>query len=151
MGASGWDHRAAHEGDLERTLRAMQEVVLASGDYLWPWEDFDEDYLADDEMVARPTTLADLDAAKEHEDFWEGGTHSILDVTGERVDPLSAEELRTVFGTERPSATDFERVHEPGPSGVLEDLMGDKWTARSLTIFAGDEASEVYIWGWSGD
>ncbi len=29
--------------------------------------------------------------------------------------------------------------------------LGDKWTGRSLTIFAGDQPAEVYFWGWSGD
>ena len=39
MGASGWDYRAPYAGSIEAALIAVQEQVLMSGDYIWPWDD----------------------------------------------------------------------------------------------------------------
>ena len=65
MGASGWDYRAPYAGSVEATLIAVQEQVLVSGDYIWPWDDIDPEYLDEDEVVPRPSSLAGLAAAKE--------------------------------------------------------------------------------------
>ncbi|MEV0071927.1 MULTISPECIES: hypothetical protein [unclassified Amycolatopsis] len=156
MGASGWDYRAPYAGSVEATHLAVQELLLASGEFLWPWEDINPEYV--DEMVPRPSSLADLEAAKDAEEFWDAGTHTILD-THEiteadgvgTVRPLSSAELNGVFGTDRPSAADFEGVRRPGPSGPLADLMGDRWTGRSLVIYKNGAPDEVYFWGYSGD
>jgi hypothetical protein len=140
-------------------------------DYIWPWDDLHRavpnteylEELEDDEILPRPTSLADLAVAKRVDEFWEEGTHTILYV--ERVTradgpdevaairPLTATELAQVFGTERPTAADFDRIRAPGPSGPLEDLMGPRWSGRSLVIYADDRESpvEVHFWGYSGD
>ena len=166
MGASGWEYRVPFVDSVETSLTALQEKVLAEGDYIWPWEDMDPDFLEemdDDEIPRRPTSLAALAEAKEIEDFWDEGTHTILDV--ERISPpegpdefagirpLTAAELRQVFGTEHPTAADLDRVHEPGPSGQLADLMGPKWSGRSLLLYPSSETTpvEVFFWGYSGD
>ena len=168
MGASGWDYRVRFVKSVQESLVALQADVLARNDYIWPWEFDSEDLeeleeLEDDEIIPRPTSLADLAAAKRVEEFWEEGTHSILDV--ERVTradgpdefaairPLTAPELAQVFGTERPTAADFDPVRAPGPSGPLEDFMGPRWSGRSLVIYGDDRESpvEVYFWGYSGD
>jgi hypothetical protein len=116
VGASGWDYRAPYAGSVEATLIAVQQQVLMSGEYIWPWDDIDPEDLDEGEGVPRPSSLADLAAAKENEEFWEEGTHSILDIdrivaaddnqVGAIV-PLSPAELRQVFGTEQPSAADL--------------------------------------------
>jgi hypothetical protein len=81
MGASGWDYRAPYAGSVEATLIAVQEQVLMSGDYIWPWDDIDpDDYLDEVEVVPRPSSLAELAAAKEIAEFWDEGTHTILDI-----------------------------------------------------------------------
>jgi hypothetical protein len=152
MGASGWEYRTPYAHSVEQSLRGLQMQVIAEGDYIWPWEEFDEDNLEDDEGVARPTSLEELEQARSDEDFWEGGgTHSILDVDAEQVSPLTATDLVGIFGTEQPSAADFERVHVPGLGGVLGELIGDKWTGRSLVLFTEGVPAEVCFWGWSGD
>jgi hypothetical protein len=160
VGASGWDYRVTYAGSLEQTLAVAQQEILAGNDYIWPWEDYDPEYL-DGEPVPRPASLDELAAAKTAEVFWEEGTHTLLDV--ERIcgvadeddfaaiRPLSAKELVAVFGTEQPTPGDFERVYEPGPGGALGDLMGPKWSGRSLAIHDSGKPAEVFFWGWSGD
>lgn len=160
MGASGWDYRVSYAGSIEATLIAVQEQVLAAGDYIWPWETFAR-YTGGEVAVPRPTSLDTLDAAKEAEEFWEEGTHTILDtdrvvtsaddVGDGAILPLCSAELEQVFGTEQPSAADVDRVFQPGPSGVLGDLTGPRWTGRSLVIYQDGTPDEVYFWGFSGD
>jgi hypothetical protein len=160
VGASGWDYRAPYAGSVEATLIAVQEQILVSGDYLWPWEDIDPEYLDEDEVVPRPSSLAALNAAKEIEEFWEAGTHTILDTSrittadDDRfgaISPLSSTELNQVFGTPQPSASDFARVYQPGPAGPLGNLAGEGWSGRSMVIYKNGTPDEVYFWGYSGD
>jgi hypothetical protein len=157
MGASGWDYRVPYAGGLGQSLAAVQKQELAEGGYVWPWERFDPEHIG---YVgpARPTSLADLHRAKQIENFWDSGTHTILDVnqviTGRRdqygaVRLLTAAELDRVFGTRQPSAADFERV--TGPADALADLMGMRWTGRCMVIYAGAAPAEVHFWGYSGD
>ncbi|WP_326564968.1 hypothetical protein VSH64_24285 [Amycolatopsis rhabdoformis] len=155
MGASGWHYRAPYAGSVKATHKFVQAQLLSSGDYVWPWEDFDPEYVT---PVPRPRSLPDLNAAKDSENFWDCGTHSILD-THEisesdgvgTIRPLSTTELTTVFGTPQPSAADFDRVFQPGPSGPLADLMGERWTGRSLVLYHNGTPTEVFFWGFSGD
>jgi hypothetical protein len=173
VGASGWDYRAPYAGSVAATLIAVQEQVLLGDEYIWPWESFDPEEV---DEVPRPSSLADLNAAKQIEMFWEEGTHSILDMdrvidagagAGAGADdddagadddaefgairPLSPAELSEVFGSPQPSAADFERVYQPGPSGPLGELMAERWTGRSLVIYKDGTPAEVHFWGFSGD
>ena len=161
MGASGWDYRAPYAGSVEATLTAVQEQVLMSGDYIWPW-DIDPDYPGEDQdqAVPRPSSLAELAAAKEIEEFWDEGTHTILDTdrvitAGDgyvgAIFPLTSAELSRVFGTQQPSAADFDRVYQPGPGGPLGRLLGERWNGRSMVIYEDGTPEEDYIWGFSGD
>jgi hypothetical protein len=147
-------------GSVEATFVTVQEQVLMSGDYIWPWEDIDPEYADEYEVVPRPSSLAELTAAKGNEEFWGEGTHAILDmhqviaVSGDEfgaICPLSPAELTQTFGTVRPSAADFDRVHQPGPLGSLADLCSERWTGRSLVIYKDGTPAEVYFWGISGD
>lgn len=161
MGASGWSYRVRYEGSLGETLRAAQQEVIGSGKYVWPWADLDPDELADEGGLTRPRDLDELAAAKQVQEFWAVGTHSILDV--ERIwgpddpfeqaaiRPLAEDETVQVFGTATPTTADFERAHEPGASELLEDLLGPRWSGRCVVIVEGDRPAEVYFWGWSGD
>lgn len=152
-----------YRGSVEGSFVAAQEALLTSGDYIWPWDDVDPEWLEDDEYQppSRPASLQELRAAKEDEEFWEEGTHTLLDlerVMGSdeeeefaAVRPLTDDESIEVFGTSEPTMEDFERVYEPGPSGQLGELMGPKWSGRCLVIHSGGRPVEVYFWGWSGD
>jgi hypothetical protein len=160
VGASGWDYRAPFAGSVEATFVAVQEQVLMSGDYIWPWEDIDPEYVDEYGAVPRPSSLAELAAAKGNEEFWGEGTHTILDmhqvitVSSDEfgaICQLSSEELTQVFGTVQPSAADFDRVYQPGPAGPLADLCSERWTGRSMVIYKDGTPAEVYFWGISGD
>jgi hypothetical protein len=180
VGASSWDYRVTHAGSVEATLIALQEQILESGEYLWPWdlEYRNPSYLAfmerfrresgmpampPREGVPRPSSLAGLNAVKEEtEEFWDEGTHSILDIervaTAEddgnpfgTIHPLTPAELAEVFGTSQPSAADFDRVHQPGAGGRLLDLRVERWTGRSVVIYKDGVPAEVFFWGFSGD
>jgi hypothetical protein len=154
VGASGWDYRVPFVGSVEEAFDEVRKQVLVSGDYIWPWDDLEPDDEDDDESAPRPSTLDALRAAKEIEEFWEEGTHSILDMERVGADdqfgvvrPLSATELSDVFGTQEPAAVDLERVGEER----LLDLLGERWTGRSLVLHKDGKPDEVYFWGYSGD
>lgn len=152
MGASGWSYRVPYAGSVKATYSALQEQVLLSGEYLWPWE-----YVGRTDGPPRPSSLAALGAAKDTELFWDIGTHSILDthavITGDKdefggIRPLTDAENQHLFGTERPSATDFDRVD---PDGALESVLGERWSGRSVVLHRDGAPDEVYFWGCSGD
>jgi hypothetical protein len=93
-----------------------------SGEYIWPWDDIEPEDLDENEGVPRPSSLTELAAAKEIEEFWEEGTHSILDIdrvvaaddnqVGAIV-PLSPAELRQVFGTEQLATGPYQALIPP--------------------------------------
>lgn len=170
MGASGWEYRAPYAGSVEATLIAVQEQVLVSGDFIWPWDYVDPEDRDEGEVVPRPSSLVGLNAAKENEEFWGEGTHTILDIDRVIADgtdqvgairPLSSAELHQVFGTQQPSAADFDRVYQleqaamaewdPDRTGPLGDLEGERWSGRSIVIYEDGTPAEVYFWGFSGD
>lgn len=160
MGASAWSARTPYAGSLAQSLRGAQEQVLATGDYLWPWEGIDPDYLEPEDLVPRPTTLEGLGAAKQVDEFWDAGTHTVLDMNGMAgqvdgdfctVEPLTDEEAADRFGSAHPSAQDLERVAPGGQVGDLDDLVLDRWSGRCVVIHRGGQPSEVFFWGISGD
>ena len=68
------------------------------------------------------------------------------------IRPLIPEELNRVFGSVEPSAADFDRVYRQNWwDGPLGDLLGERWTGRSLVIFKDGAPAEVFFWGISGD
>jgi hypothetical protein len=58
-----------------------------------------------------------------------------------------------VFGTEQPSAADFDRGCKSGLVGPLDlgSLLGERWSGRSVVIFKDGSPAEVFFWGFSGD
>ncbi|HXG11596.1 MAG TPA: hypothetical protein VNK04_17710 [Gemmataceae bacterium] len=84
----------------------------------------------------------------------ESGTHSILDI--ERTAPtrgfglataLSGEELRALFGTEKPTR---ELVRRKEQEGALFSMRG-RWEAAYFTVYDGDVPVELVFCGCSGD
>lgn len=141
MGASGWDYVVGYQEDLRAAFTELQKTVLAEGDY---YRGFD-----DENTYA---TMDELNAAKDDDEFWEEGTHSILDMVevadsdGEaRVRVLGGDEVRAVFGTDRPSAADFARLVESG------DWHVDRWQGRVTTLYQDGAPTALAFWGISGD
>jgi hypothetical protein len=138
-----------YESSVEQTYAALLAQVLTSGDYLWPWE------YTSQEGMPRPSASAGLDAAKDSDLFWDVGTHSILDtdkVTDGDEDEFgairapTALERHDLFGSERPSAADFDRVHRRGDVDFpLEGVLGDRWTGRSVVLYRDGVPDEVYF------
>lgn len=56
-----------------------------------------------------------------------------------------------MFGTRQPSAAGFDHVYRPAPAGPLGDLMGERWTGRSMVIYRDGTPDEFCFWGCSGD
>jgi hypothetical protein len=146
VGASGWDYVAEYSGDPMAALQALREQVLASGDFLW---DDENDYPA-----PRPSTLAELDEIRQDDDFWEVGTHSVLDV--DRVVPsgpdreatvqeLPPDEARAAFGTTTPSRAQFEAA------GLDVLPWGERWSGRYQLLYDGGRPTHIAFWGASGD
>lgn len=160
MGASGWAYRVPLTVSVEQTFTAVQEGLISKGHYIWPWDGVDDDAF-DEAVAARPTSLAELHAAKEIEAFWEQGTHSLLDLhrigaAAEEdqfgtIRPLTSQELQALFATEEPSVEALDDLTGDGAGGPLLELTGPRWSGRCLVAHTGGEPSHVYFWGWSGD
>jgi hypothetical protein len=150
VGASSWhyvqDVPPGRRVDLETALVRLQERVLASGDF----------YYSEAEWRApRPATLTDLAVTRATEEFWEVGSHSILDVDrvigayapdrDGTVRPLARKETKALFGTRRPGRERFEEVVTEAPPEVR------RWSARCQVLFDGRRPVAVGFWGVSGD
>ena len=158
MGASGWDYIVPFTGNVEDSFRAARQHVLDSGQFIW---NYGPDGFVDDESEAvRPATLQSLDEFKENEDFWDEGSHSILDtdrvVAADDTDqpgairPLSDDELRRYFGTTTPSRNDFDRAYQRGV-GPLSESNQLRWSGRCAVLYDGGTPTQIAFWGFSGD
>jgi hypothetical protein len=140
MGASEWSYVVPLDADVASAFLRLRERVFAEGDYYWPDR-------------SRPATLAELDASRERPEFWETGTHSILDVDRlidsdhqdeeGTVRPLSEEDARDVFGTATPTRREFDEAWRSVESTRL-------WSGQYLVLFDDKGPAEVAFWGWSG-
>src|SRR5689334_4075171 len=142
MGASGWDYLVPYQA-ADQAFAALQRKVLAERDFLDPGYEL--------------TSLADLAEAKEDEEFWEAGTHSILDmdtVTGTEVPDrvgliraLTTAEVRALFGTDTPTRADFQRQGDG--HGPMPDFP--RWSGRYTVLYRDGQPHELAFWGYSGD
>lgn len=147
MGRSGWDYVVEYGGDPAAALEQLRTSTLAAGDYFW-------DETSDEYIGPRPGSLAELDALRGSEEFWEIGTHSVLDVDrliGSRepdrdgtVRPLTDEEAVRYFGTATPTREQFEAAGAPMP-----DVEG--WSGFCQVLYADGRPTEIAFWGATGD
>jgi hypothetical protein len=150
MGASGWRYLVEYQDDHAAALAELRATVCAAGDFYWTT------YEA---SPPKPTTLDD--PVWQEEDVWEEGTHSILDI--DEVAPpdsdgvlygqtilVSAGHAQIVFGTERPTVADIERVGGPFEAS-MEQLLPARGIGRHLVVYTDDAPSHLLFWGFSGD
>jgi hypothetical protein len=146
VGASGWSYVVEYRGDPGAALAELRYTTLSRGDYFW-------DSVSDGHLGSRPASLAALDALRETEEFWEIGTHSVLDVdrvvpgpTGPEgtVRPLSQRETVALFGTATPTRAHFDAV-----AGTLPPDEG--WRGVYLLLYRDGRPTEIAFWGCSGD
>lgn len=149
MGASFWKYLVAYQDDEAASLHELRMSVCAAGDYSW----------GDPSGRPRPTTLDD--PAWHDEAVWDEGTHSILDIV--EVAPagsdtmdycqtlvVSSAHAQVVFGTERPTIADIERVG--GAHGqAMRQLLPGRAMGRHLVVYTDDVPSHLLFWGYSGD
>jgi hypothetical protein len=129
--------------DPAAALVELREQVLREGDFLWA-----------DWLGPQPGTLAELDAIRETDEFWDEGTHSVLDVDrvvggddpdGEgTVRPLLEQESIELFGTATPSREQFAAAE-------LFDVDVERWSGRCQAVYDGDRPVAIGFWGVSGD
>ncbi|MFJ8741511.1 hypothetical protein ACIRL2_19225 [Embleya sp. NPDC127516] len=135
--------------DLSAALRELREQVFEAGEFHSPAE----------WGLPVPETLAEFDALGGDETYGEFlgtcSTHSILDVDAVIVDaaaanrscafrPLTPAETLAVFGTERPTRVDYERVGMP-------DNELERWSGSCVVLHHDGEPAWIAFWGWSGD
>ncbi len=143
MGASGWDYVVDYRDDVRAAFAELQKTVLAEGDY---YRGFDNENTYG--------SMDDLQAAKDDEEFWEEGTHSILDMVEvvdsgaeddvARVRVLREDEVRALFGTDRPTAADFERFQ-------AGEWYVERWQGHVTTLYQDGQPASLAFWGVSGD
>ncbi|MFI2367043.1 hypothetical protein [Streptomyces sp. NPDC018833] len=147
MGASEWDYYVPYQEDLGGALEELRRKVFEAGDYYWVngagWR-------PEEDREPRPQTLEEL---WEDELVQETGTHSILDVfrilgpddTRDygTVEPVTAEEARTLLGTDKPT-----RAHVKD----FDIFPRSRWVGRCAVLHDDQsQPQEIYFWGHSGD
>ena len=160
MGASDWSYVTTYRGDVETSLRELQQRVFRDGEYYWFW-----DHYPGDHPIPRP---AAIDGIWETETMRELGTHSILDVDQvltttdpparfdrneySTVRPLAAARVLHHFGTDQPTRAQFEALASPdsGNSDFWKEL---KLRSAGLYVLLYEEGAVASIgfWGYSGD
>ncbi len=160
MGASEWSYVTPYRGDVEASLRELQQRVFRDGEYYWFWDQY-----PGDRPLPRPATI---DGIWETETMCETGTHSILDIdqvltttdppirfnTSDyaTVRPLAEERVLHHFGTSRPTRAQFEVLASDRPR---HDEFWDELKLRSaglyVLLYEQDARSDVGFWGYSGD
>jgi hypothetical protein len=147
MGASGWDYYVRYQPDIATAFAQLQDEILESGDFLWREEWYGP----------RPTTRWQLSAIKDRDEFWEEGTHSILDmdriIPAEDEDeegairPLSTDEMEDNFGSTRPTESEFEDIYRE--FGEIVDVP--RWSGRYAVLYEDDRPHQIAFFGISGD
>jgi hypothetical protein len=175
MGASGWNYFVPYQPDIFKALQELREAVFQRGEYYQRdpyWKDmtFEEflppdlglseedraDYLVEfQELQAlpEPTSIETLIQ-------WNGeeGTHSIIDIyeiaptsSFGVAAPLSSEELKSFFGTDKPT----REIIESKETALVEFLQREMGRYRGegtyIIVYKADEADEICFAGYSGD
>ncbi|MBV9957040.1 MAG: hypothetical protein JO360_01410 [Acidobacteria bacterium] len=142
MGASAWRYYVPYQEDINQALQDLRASVFKSGQYYKPQPTAPP--------APPPATIEDLLEANA-----ESGSHSILDVPMVSpqpdlgaVAPLTPDELRQYFGTERPTRETLERNFP-----AVYDITSQRgaWAGTYLVVYADDQPAEIFFFGQSGD
>lgn len=160
MGASSWSYLVPFQPDIDKALQELRQQVFEDGSYYKPAKWYRLLYergIIDDqklqnklkelELEPEPKTIQQLIQLRGHE-----GTHSIIDIekislvpTFRAISPLTQQELKDLFGSDRPTR---EMVKQKA-----EDLqvVRDRWQGVYVVIYKGESPSEIFFTGISGD
>jgi len=132
MGAEPWSNFTPYDANIQRALDRLRVQVFAAGEYRYAEEN--------PSSIDEALEIADAD-----------GTCSILDIQqiSSQPDfccaaPFSPSELKSHFGTDRPTRADI--------AGAVEywDNL-ERGQARYAIVYADGEPSEIYFAGYSFD
>ena len=146
MGAESWTYYVPYQENLEQAFQDLRQRVMDTGDYEIP-----ENY----KDAPLPQTI---------EEVWrrcaeEGaGTYSILDMASLSTDPnatetglvqpLSSQDLRELFGGEKPTRAEVEATFE---EGWFWDKVRTNWGGLYVIIYQNNDPYELVFAGFSGD
>lgn len=147
MGGHPWFYFVDYEPDVESALQKLREREFQAGRYN-PVIDFPEFPVTQQS----PAPGAGHDSIEEAmEDADADGTRSILDMMSVAdapdfgaVAPLPLEDLRNLFGTDKPT---HEMIEE---SDELYDLL-ERGQGVYITVYKDDAPSEIFFAGYSYD
>lgn len=132
MGAEPWNYFTKYDTDIQRALDTLRHEVFESGEFRYAEEE--------PSSIDEALEIADAD-----------GTASILDIMQISpapdfccAAPFSARELKTYFGTDRPTRADVEQSED-----YWEDLQ--RGQARFAVVYENERPSELYFAGYSFD
>ena len=132
MGAEPWNCFTKYDSNIQRALDKLRNEVFGAGNFRYA----EEGPTSIDEALE----IADAD-----------GTASILDIAqiADEPDfccaaPFSPSELKTYFGTDRPT-----RAHVEQCDDYRENM--ERGQARYAVLYANDAPSEIYFAGYSFD
>jgi hypothetical protein len=169
MGASGWVYFVPYQPDINKALQELREAVFKSGAYYTQAAfvaSIDEDEIAkhipseyaelfkatlqklrSEPQPPKPNSIAEL-----LEMNGESGTHSIIDINGisstpdfGMAAPLSQQQLRKFFGTEKPTRSIVEQHADEIQS------LRRRWEATYIIIYRDGSPGEIFFTGFSGD
>jgi len=173
MGASDWNYFVPYETDISKALQNLREVTFQQGKYYqrdpyWKemtFEDFLPPGMDEEETAEYLEEFQILQALPEPISIealikWNGeeGTHSIIDIREVTpisgfgaVAPLSSEELKMFFGTDKPTREMIENKAYELSIFLQNELARSRWEGTYIIVYQGDEPAEIYFTGYSGD
>ncbi len=160
MGGCWWDYFVPYESDVEHALQSLREEVFRTGRYQHMTYEFSaaaiasEPELADEESVTPPGSIEEL-----LEQEAESGTNSILDITHisakpefASLCPMPVEQIRQIFGTEKPTRAMVEAKRSASYDLMDENsLINEGWMGAYFTVYKDESPHELYFVGSSGD
>lgn len=146
MGASAWDCVVPYNDDVSAALATAHEVTFQKGRYHWV-----HDGRWGPPEHPRPSSIEKL---WEDPVVQETGTHSVLDVRRissseesdyEEAAPLTLEEIQQLFGTERPTRDDYQRVRDSLWDEAYRGL------GYYVVLYRDNVPDEISFFGITGD
>lgn len=164
MGASAWSYFVPYQRDVSSALEALRWKVFREGAYVKTSRvllDFDEftahDFgILEDEhsrgiweawhaevIEELQEHVGSPDALRLHNGS--EGTHSIIDITrANQLHALSPDLIKQLFGTETPTREDIAKID------TLVTAVGRNHCTY-VTVYEGNQPTELFFFGFSGD
>jgi hypothetical protein len=175
MGASGWAYFVPYQADISKALQELREAVFQRGEYYQRSSDWKD--MTFEEYLPPKLSLTEEDKAELFAEFqelqtlpeptsietliqWnaEDGTHSIIDIDEiaptpsiAAAAPLSEEELRRFFGTEKPTRDMIETKKWELREFLQREMGRSRGEGTYIIVYKDDEPDEIYFIGYSGD